>query len=70
MAKQKVCMCCSSCGGENVVSDAYAAWDVEAQQWTISSVFDKGAYCEDCDGETRIVEKPSARTEDSHATQT
>jgi hypothetical protein len=45
---------CRHCGSENVKADAYAVWDVDAQQWEISETFDKGAFCEPCDGETRI----------------
>ncbi len=49
-------MVCKTCGSEDVLCDAYAAWNYEKQEWELSSCFDKGAYCNDCDGETRIVE--------------
>ena len=45
---------CSHCGSENVKVDAYAVWDAETQQWEVSETFDKGAYCQECDGETRV----------------
>ena len=45
---------CSLCGSENIKADAYAVWDPETQQWELSETFDKGAYCQGCDGETRI----------------
>jgi len=55
----RVKMTCKTCGSEDVIGDAYAAWDKHAQRWEISGdVFDKGAYCNACDGETRIVETP------------
>jgi hypothetical protein len=47
-------MVCSRCYGQNVKADAYAGWNVETQQWEIDQTFDKGAYCDDCDGECRI----------------
>jgi len=50
-------MVCDECSGENVVSDAYAEWDVDRQDWIVANTFDKGAFCSDCDGECRIVEE-------------
>jgi hypothetical protein len=50
-------MVCSHCGSENVLCDAYAEWDFDAQQWEIQNTFDKGGYCVDCDGECRIKAK-------------
>lgn len=55
--EKKFKMVCSYCGSENVLSDAYAKWNVENQEWELDNTFDKGAFCEDCDGECRIVEK-------------
>jgi hypothetical protein len=54
----KVRMVCSHCGSEDVFTDAYARWDVKSQAWEIAQTFDKGAYCNHCDGETRIEERP------------
>ena len=48
---------CVACGGQNVMRDAWATWDAELQLWVLGSTFDQ-AYCEDCDGETSIVDKP------------
>jgi hypothetical protein len=45
---------CSSCGSDNVKADAWAVWDVAAQQWTLSETFEKPAICENCDGECSI----------------
>lgn len=39
---------CSHCGSDDVRADAYAAWDVETQEWELTATFDKGAVCEDC----------------------
>jgi hypothetical protein len=53
----KIAKCCSTCGGENIVVDAWAEWNVETQRWELGATFDH-SVCEDCDGETRIVDKP------------
>lgn len=52
----KLRMECSNCGSTDVLSDAYAVWDFKKQEWLLSATFDKGAYCNTCDGETRIKE--------------
>ncbi len=44
---------CTTCGGENVRVDAYALWNVERQDYELVATYDKGASCEDCDGECR-----------------
>lgn len=49
-------MVCGTCGSDDVRADAYAEWNEELQQWEVSAVFDKGAVCEPCGGETRIEE--------------
>jgi hypothetical protein len=54
---EKIRMVCSHCGAEEVFADAYAQWNVESQAWEIVQTFDKGAYCNQCDGETRIEER-------------
>jgi hypothetical protein len=56
--RKKQVKVCYHCGSGDVLCDAYAAWDVDSQQWELSSTFDKGAFCNACDGETRIVSKP------------
>jgi hypothetical protein len=53
---------CSHCGSENIKADAYAVWDRDRQQWEVSETFDKGAYCEICDGATRIDWKNADET--------
>jgi hypothetical protein len=54
-AMSKVNMICKSCGGTNVMHDAWAVWNVETQEWELGTVFDY-AHCEDCDGECSIKE--------------
>lgn len=52
MAKKMICNACES---EEVFRDAYASWDVEAQTWILSNVYDQ-AYCNSCEGECSIRE--------------
>lgn len=54
----RVKMVCSHCGSEDVVADAYAKWNVDSQAWQVAQTFDKGGYCSQCDGETRIERLP------------
>jgi hypothetical protein len=49
-------MVCATCGSEDVLKDAWAAWDEDKQEWVLRSVYD-AAYCEKCDGETTIAEE-------------
>lgn len=49
-------MICSTCGSEDVLCDAFAEWDFDKQKWSLQNTFDKGAYCNACDGECRIKE--------------
>lgn len=51
----KIQIICSTCGSTNVMRDAWATWDVAAQEWTLGSVFDQG-YCDECDGEQSLDE--------------
>ena len=48
-------MICETCGSNNVMHDAWAVWDVEAQRWELGATFDY-AHCETCESETHIVE--------------
>jgi hypothetical protein len=38
---------CSKCGSDNVRVDAYAEWDIDAQDWVLAATFDD-AICEAC----------------------
>jgi hypothetical protein len=55
--KPKITIVCASCGGSNVMRDAWAEWDDSKQEWVLGTVFDAG-FCADCDGESRLEEKP------------
>jgi hypothetical protein len=45
---------CRECGSDDVRADAYAVWNVEAQEWEVSATFDKGSVCEKCGGECSL----------------
>lgn len=49
---------CATCGSHEVKKDAYATWNTHYQIWEICAVFDKGAVCEQCGGETSLREVP------------
>lgn len=55
MTACKKTMRCADCGGSNVLLDAYAFWNDDTQDWEVAHSFDN-AHCDDCDGETSIVE--------------
>jgi hypothetical protein len=63
--KPRVNYVCRTCGSDQVRCDAYAAWDVDSQQWEIAETYDKGAWCEGCDGETTLKAIPLAPGADS-----
>lgn len=48
---------CRHCGGENILADACARWNVETQEWELSNVFDDKT-CDDCGIEVSAVERP------------
>lgn len=53
---QKITIHCRYCLSEEVNRDAYVTWDTEKQEWELSNVYDH-AYCNDCEGETKLVER-------------
>lgn len=48
---------CSKCGGGNVVKDAFASWDVTAQEFVLYATYDD-AYCHDCEESVSLNETP------------
>ena len=52
----KVEYVCEVCGTDDVSRDAWADWDVRAQQWVLRVAFDY-AHCHMCDSKTRLVER-------------
>lgn len=53
----KITMRCGTCGGANVMRDAWASWDDASQAWILGNVFD-AAFCDDCEADATIVERP------------
>lgn len=49
---------CKHCGGTNVTMDCVARWNVDAQKWEMSAELDN-TDCDDCGGETTLVEVPA-----------
>ena len=47
---------CSNCGSDQVVSDAWAEWSIETQQWELGEVFDH-TFCLACETECGLVTK-------------
>ncbi len=47
---------CETCGSEDVRRDASVEWNPELQTWEVVVVYD-AADCEDCGGETNLIEK-------------
>ena len=41
---------CTECGSHDILCDAYASWDIDAQEWVLLNTFDN-SVCEDCGGE-------------------
>lgn len=44
---------CRHCKGENILADAYAEWDEDAGNWSLTTTFDN-YICNDCGGECRV----------------
>ena len=53
MAKRIVC---TSCGGEDVLRDAFTKWDIEKQEWVLSTVYDD-TFCETCEESCTVSEE-------------
>lgn len=51
----KIRIVCGRCGSNDVRRDAFASWDIEAQDWVLAAVYDQG-HCEHCQGEARLEE--------------
>ena len=45
---------CEACGSDAVLADAHTQYDEASETWHTTAVFEKGAYCPDCDGECKI----------------
>lgn len=55
----KVKKICASCGSEEVVLDAWACWDEEAQCWELKSTYEYSEclVCGPCQIKEKVVEE-------------
>lgn len=49
---------CRTCGSDDVLRDAYAKWDIPAQEWVVHSLYDNNV-CEVCGSESKIDAVPA-----------
>jgi hypothetical protein len=42
---------CRECGSDQVVADASAVWSDVEQCWQVHDTYDKGGWCEHCEGQ-------------------
>ena len=45
---KKIRLECADCGDDLIAIDASPYWDVDAQRWEISEVYDNDRYCTQC----------------------
>jgi hypothetical protein len=48
MMSKPIKIVCKKCRSDNVMRDAWAVWNTEAQEWMLGNVFDSG-FCESCE---------------------
>ena len=54
MAK-RITYVCHRCGSSDVAIDAWAEWDVQAQDWVLRNT-STSEFCDHCYSETQLVE--------------
>lgn len=54
-SSKRITFICENCGSDLVTRDAWAAWDVNEQDWTLGAAFDY-TFCHKCEAEARMVE--------------
>ena len=52
---KRIAVVCKHCASDRVTRDAWAAWDVASQGWTLGAAYDY-AYCHRCETETRLID--------------
>ena len=60
---------CEECGSDNVEAEAFAAWNVEEQQWRYDLIesTDKRDYCYNCDDLRSLISRKVNLTDISKA---
>ncbi len=54
-AKKKIDKVCTNCGG-SVLFEGWISWDVEAQDFVVNDICDKGHTCDSCNGTTYAID--------------
>jgi len=49
---------CRDCGSDDVLADAYARWNPEGRCWEVETTFEKGSWCNQCEGEATLEQIP------------
>ena len=57
---------CSACGSAEVMRDAWARWDDDAQDWALGAMFD-AAFCEACEKDATLSQQPLKGWQHSHS---
>jgi hypothetical protein len=58
---------CEECGGD-VSFEGWISWSIEAQEFVVDDICDKGHHCRTCDGTTHSVDKVLPAFEVQHYT--
>jgi hypothetical protein len=58
--EKRVSYVCAHCGSSTVLMDAWATWDTEQQDWVLHDTLTE-AFCQECEGETSLVEVELSR---------
>lgn len=52
----KIKKVCTYCGSTDILVDSWVVWNECTQEFDIENIFDY-AYCNECQGETKILDK-------------
>jgi len=53
-AAERVHQVCELCGTTDITMEAAVRWDAAAQEWRVSTVYDKSGHCDACDADVRV----------------
>lgn len=53
---KKINVVCPCCGSKNILKDAYATWNTDAQDWELHSTYDD-IVCEDCGEHSKCADE-------------
>jgi len=49
---------CTHCGSSDVLFDAYATYNFATEEFEVFNIFDKGQFCQCCEGPCSVVWRP------------